>query len=254
MAYFHVTLRTGERDLHSGVYGGAALNAAHALIQTLDALVAHDGTLAEELRVGRAAPTEEELAGWQELPPGSEELADQGARPKDSRAAEDFYLRTFAEPAIDVNGIATGSPLLQKTVLPVEAIANVSMRLAPGQKVEEVVPVVERLLRDAAPDGAELEVELWSSSPPGLVPPDAKAIQLGLDAFEKALGVRPALIRTGGSLPIVPALADKGIPTVITGFGLPDSNIHSPNERLVAEYVPLGTAAARELFLAFAAL
>ena len=254
MAYFHLTLRTGDRDLHSGMYGGAALNAAHAMIRTLEGLVAHDGTLAEELRVGRVAPTDEELTGWRELPAGSDELADQGARPKDPRAAEDFYLRTFAEPAIDVNGIATGSPMLQKTVLPVEAIANVSMRLAPGQKVEEVAPVVERLLRESAPDGAELEVELWSSSPPGLVPPDAKAIQLGLDAFEKVLGVRPALIRTGGTLPIVPALADKGIPTVITGFGLPDSNVHSPNERLVAEYVPLGTAAARELFLAFAQL
>ena len=97
-------------------------------------------------------------------------------------------------------------------------------------------------------------MELWSSAAPGLVPPDATAVQLGLDAFEKALGTRPALIRTGGTLPIVPALADKGIPTVITGFGLPDSQIHSPNERLVAEYVPLGIAAARELFLAFAAL
>ncbi|HEV7641315.1 MAG TPA: M20/M25/M40 family metallo-hydrolase [Gaiellaceae bacterium] len=251
MAYFHVTLRTGERDLHSGMYGGAALNAAHAMIKTLDALVAHDGTLADELRVGRAEPTADELAGWQQLPAGADELADQGARPKDAQAAKDFYLRTFAEPAVDVNGISTGSPLLQKTVLPVEAIANVSIRLAPGQKVDEVAPVVKRLLREAAPEGADIEIEMWSSSPPGLVPPDAKAIQLGLDAFEKVLGVRPALIRSGGTLPIVPALADKGIPTVITGFGLPDSQIHSPNERLVAEYVPLGIAAARELFLAF---
>ena len=79
-------------------------------------------------------------------------------------------------------------------------------------------------------------------------------MQLGLDAFERVLGVRPALIRTGGTLPIVPALADKGIPTIITGFGLPDSNIHSPNERLLVEYVPLGIAAARELLLEFAAL
>jgi acetylornithine deacetylase/succinyl-diaminopimelate desuccinylase-like protein len=110
---------------------------------------------------------------------------------------------------------------------------------------------VERLLREAAPPGAELEVELWSAAPPGLVPPGSRAIQLGLDAFEKVLGVRPALVRSGGTLPIVPALSDKGIPTVITGFGLPDSNVHSPNERLVAEYVPLGTAAARELFLAY---
>jgi acetylornithine deacetylase/succinyl-diaminopimelate desuccinylase-like protein len=153
-----------------------------------------------------------------------------------------------------VNGIATGSPHLQKTVLPVEAVANVSIRLAPGQKVDEVAPVVERILRESAPAGADVDVELWSSSPPGLVPPDSKAIQLGLDAFELALGRRPALVRSGGTLPIVPALADKGIPTVITGFGLPDSQIHSPNERLVAEYVPAGIRAARELFLAFAQL
>jgi len=254
MAYFHVTLRTGERDLHSGMYGGAALNAAHAIMKALGGLVSHDGTLAEELRVGVVAPTAEELAGWSQLPAGADELAEQGARPKDARAADDFYLRTFAEPAIDVNGIQTGSPQLQKTVLPVEAIANVSMRLAPGQKVEEVAPIVERLLRESAPDGAELEIELWSSSPPGLVSPGSKAIQLGLDAFEKVLGVRPALIRSGGTIPLVAALADKDIPTVITGFGLPDSNVHSPNERLIAEYVPLGIAAARELFLAFAAL
>ena len=254
MAYFHVTLRTGERDLHSGMYGGAALNAAHALIKTLDALISHDGTLAEPLRKGIVAPTAEELADWAQLPPGAAELGDQGARAKDPRAAEDFYLRTFAEPSLDVNGIATGSPLLQKTVLPVEAVANISIRLAPGQRVDEIAPEVERLLRDAAPEGVDLEIALWSSSPPGLVPPDARAVQLGLDAFEKVLGRRPALIRTGGTLPIVPALADNGIPTVITGFGLPDSQIHSPNERLVAAYVPLGIAAARELFLAFAAL
>ena len=157
MAYFHVTVRTGERDLHSGMYGGAALNAAHALIRALDGLIAHDGTLAEALRVGTAAPTDEELDGWTQLPAGADELAEQGARPKDAAAAEDFYRRTFAEPAIDVNGIATGSPMLQKTVLPVEAVANVSIRLAPGQKVEEVAPVVERLLRESAPAGADVD-------------------------------------------------------------------------------------------------
>jgi acetylornithine deacetylase/succinyl-diaminopimelate desuccinylase-like protein len=216
----------------------------------LNGLVAHDGTLVDELRAGRAEPTADELAGWQALPAGSSELSDQGARPKDARAAEDFYLRTFAEPAIDVNGISTGSAQLQKTVLPVEAIANVSMRLAPGQKIDDVAPVVERLLRESAPEGTELVIERWSAAPPGLVPPDAKAIQLGLDAFEKVLGVRPALIRSGGTLPIVPALADKGIPAIITGFSLPDSNIHSPNERIPVEHLPLGVAAARELFLA----
>jgi acetylornithine deacetylase/succinyl-diaminopimelate desuccinylase-like protein len=254
MAYFHVTVRTGERDLHSGMYGGAALNAAHAVMQALSGVVARNGTLPEPLRRGIAPVTDEELAGWSELPAGAEELSDQGARPKDPDAARDFYRRTFAEPSLDVNGIHTGSPVLQKTVLPVEAVANVSIRLAPGQTVTEIAPEVERLLRAAAPEGADVHVELWSSSPPGLVSPDAKAVQLGLDAFERVVGRRPALIRSGGTIPILAALADRGIPTIVTGFGLPDSQLHSPNERLVAEYVPLGIAAARELFLAFADL
>jgi acetylornithine deacetylase/succinyl-diaminopimelate desuccinylase-like protein len=254
MAYFHLTVRTGAKDLHSGIYGGAALNAAHALATMVTALVARDGRLAEPLRRGIVPPTAEELRGWAQLPPGGGELEAQGARPMDPRAAEEFYLRTFAEPALDVNGFESGSPHLQKTVLPVEAVANLSIRLAPGQRVEEIAPEVERLLREAAPEGAELEIERWSSSPPGLIPPDAKAIQLGLEAFERVFGVRPALVRSGGTLPIVPALTDKGIPVIVTGLGLPDSNIHSPNERLVAEHVPRGIAVASEVFRSFAAL
>ena len=254
MAYLHVTLRTGERDLHSGLFGGGALNAAHALIHTLGAVVAVDGRLAEPLRQGIAPPSEEELASWRELPAGGGELADQGARPADARAAEEFYLRTFAEPALDVNGIDTGSPHLEKTVLPVHAVANVSIRLAPGQQVELIADALRRLLHEAAPAGAELDVELLSTARPGIVPPDAKAIKLGLGAFERAIGVRPLLIRSGGSLPIVAALADKGIPTVITGFSLPSANLHSPNERLLAEYVPRGIGAARALFEEFGAL
>ena len=79
-------------------------------------------------------------------------------------------------------------------------------------------------------------------------------MQLGLAAFEKTFGRRPLLVRSGGTLPIVPALVDKGIPTIITGFALPESSIHSPNERLLAEYVPLGLETARELFRSLAGL
>jgi acetylornithine deacetylase/succinyl-diaminopimelate desuccinylase-like protein len=254
LIYFHLTVRTGDRDLHSGLFGGAALNAAHALARIIDGVVAHDGRLAEPLRKGLVLPTEAELAGWKELPGGPHELESHGAEPADGLAADEFYVRTVVEPALDFNGIESGSPHLQKTVLPVVAEANLSIRLAPGQKVDEIAPEVERLLREAAPEGATLEIDLLSSSPPGLVPPDSKAIQLGVQAFERTVGARPVLIRSGGTLPIVPALTDKGIPTVITGFGLPDSNLHSPNERLLAEHVPLGIAASRELLLSFAAL
>jgi len=248
LAYFHLTLRTGVTDLHSGMYGGAALNAAHALIRTLDALIASDGRLAEPLREGLIPPTELELAGWRELPAGASELADQGARPADVQAANEFYLRTFAEPALDVNGIETGSPHLQKTVLPVQAHANISIRLAPGQDPDVIAVTLERMLQEAAPLGADLTVERLSSARPGVVPPDAPAIQHGLDAFERVLGVRPLLIRSGGTLPIVAALSDKGIASIITGFSLPDANIHAPNEKMLARYIPLGIDTARALF------
>ena len=255
MAYFHVKLRTGARDLHSGMFGGAALNALHALMQTLQAVLpGPDGLLPEPLRAGIAPPTEDELSAWRSLQPGPEVLSDQGARPADVTAAEEFYVRTWAGAAVDVHGIQGGSPILQKTVLPVFAEANLSIRLAPGQDVDGISAAMEQLLRDALPAGAELELERWAFSPPGLVAPDEPAVQLGLDAFERVLGVRPLLVRSGGSLPIVPALEEKGVPTVITGFDLPEGNIHSPNERMLLEYLPLGVAAARELFLSYAAL
>jgi acetylornithine deacetylase/succinyl-diaminopimelate desuccinylase-like protein len=254
LVYFHLRVRTGRRDLHSGIYGGAALNALHALNQCLSAVLARDGRLPEPLRAGIAEPTAQELGGWSELTNGAGELAGQGARPSDTKAGDEFYVRTFAEPALDVNGIEGGSPQLQKTVLPVLAEANLSIRLAPGQDPGEIAPRVERLLREAAPEGADLELEILASSRPGLVDPESPAVQLGLQAFERALGTRPLLVRSGGTLPIIPALADKGIPTVMTGFALPDSNIHSPNENILVDYVPLGVAASRELFKAFAAL
>jgi acetylornithine deacetylase/succinyl-diaminopimelate desuccinylase-like protein len=252
LVYFHVSVRTGERDLHSGLFGGAALNAAHALMETLQGVLpGENGRLSDELRAGVVPPTEEELAAWKQLTSGSGVLVESGARPADARATDDFYLRTWAEPAVDVNGIVAGEPHLQKTVLPVRADANVSIRLAPGQDPDEIAPVFERLVRAGAPEGADVDVERWSSSPAGLIPPDAPAIQLGLDAFERAIGARPLLIRVGGTLPIVPALAAKGIPTVLTGFDLPEGNIHSPNERLLVEHIPLAVAAATELFRAF---
>jgi acetylornithine deacetylase/succinyl-diaminopimelate desuccinylase-like protein len=252
--YFHVTVRTGGFDLHSGLFGGAALNATHALVQILSAVQQREGRLPEPLRAGIVPPTEEERAAWSELVAGPQMLADSDAQPVDPRAGEEFYLRTTAEPALDVNGVAGGSPVLQKTVLPVEAEANLSIRLAPGQDVEEIAAAVERLLRDALPAGAELDVQRLASGPAGLVPPDAPAVKLAQDAFEATMGRRPLLVRSGGTLPIVPALSDKGIATIVTGFATPESSIHSPNERLLAEYLPLGIETAKELYRRLAAL
>src|SRR5262245_37423518 len=100
LCYFHLKVRTGARDLHSGMYGGAAMNAMHALVQTLTAVLPVGGRLPEPLRAGIASPTAEELASWAALPSGAHELESQGARPSDPSAAEEFYLRTWAEPAL----------------------------------------------------------------------------------------------------------------------------------------------------------
>jgi acetylornithine deacetylase/succinyl-diaminopimelate desuccinylase-like protein len=250
LLYFHVRVRTGSADLHSGVFGGAALNGIHALMQALAPALA----VPPELRAGIVEPTDAEVASWDELDPGGDVLADAGARPMDVGAAAEFYRRTLAGPSVEVNGIVGGEPLLQKTVLPIAAEANVSIRLAPGQDTEETTAAFERLVRAAAPEGAEVEIERWSAAPAGLIPPDAPPVRLAQDAFERVLGRRPLLLRSGGTLPIVPALADKGVPTILSGFAIPGAGIHSPNERLLVRYIPLGVAAARETLLEFASL
>ncbi len=253
LAAFDIRVRTGARDLHSGMYGNAGLNAIHALMAVLEALLPQDGRLPEALRAGITAPTDDELADWGALQPGVEVLQEAAVSPYDERAADEFYLRTWAEPSVDVNGIQAGK-MVRNTTLVAFAEANFTVRLAPGQNLETVSAAVRKLVEEATPPGATVELVQDDSANPGLVAPDSPAIQLGLDAFERALGVRPVLTRSGGTLPIMPALADQQIPTILTGFGLNESNVHSPNERLLVEYVPLGIAAAHELFVELAKL
>ena len=251
---FDVKVRTGERDLHSGMYGGAALNAVHVLMRLFESVLAGpDGRLPEPLRQGIVPPSAEELEAWAQLPPGSDELSGQGARALDANAAAEFYVRTWAEPSADVNGILGGKPGMRNTTLSVQASGEFTIRLAPGQDVDTIGAAAEKLVRAAAPEGAEVEIE-WAGSPPSLFRADSLAIQLGLDAFEKVLGVRPLLVRSGGTLPIMRALADKGIPTILTGFGLPESNVHSPNEKFLVRYFEQGVDTAAELYTALGAL
>jgi acetylornithine deacetylase/succinyl-diaminopimelate desuccinylase-like protein len=254
IAYFHVRVRTGEKDLHSGVFGGAAMNASHVLIQVLSAVLPRDGAVPEPLRAGIVRPSDEEIESWSALEPGAQVLAAQGARPADPRAAADYYLRTCVEPAVDVHGVVGGEPKLQKTVIGVEAEANVSIRLVPGQDEKAIAAEMERLMREAAPEGADVEIELTASGPAALVRPDDPAIKLGQDAFERVIGARPLLIRIGGSLPVMTALENRQIPTILSGFDLPDGNIHSPNERMPVEHIALGVETAKELFRSLAGL
>ena len=251
MLYFHLRVRTGTTDMHSGMFGAAALNATHALVAALASVVpGPDGYLPDELRAGATPPSEEELAAWARLPAGDEQLSQYGATPIAPGAGDDFYLRTFADTSLDVNGIASGSPDLVKTVLPVEARANVSIRLAPGQDPDAIRAVFERLVRAAVPAGAELEITLKNSARPALTPTDAPALRLAGDAFEKVVGARPLLVRTGGTLPIYAGLVARGLPTLATGFGIEsECNVHAPNENVPEDALEIGVATMREVFV-----
>jgi acetylornithine deacetylase/succinyl-diaminopimelate desuccinylase-like protein len=252
---FDLEVTTGERDLHSGMFGGAALNAIHVLMACFAAVTAgENGLLPEPLRQGIVPATAEELESWKALPAGDDELKLAGARALDPGAGGfELLRRTLAEPSADVNGIIGGKPGVRNTTLSVHAAGEITIRLAPGQQVDVIGAAAEKLMRDAAPAGADIEI-VWKGVPAGLMRPDAPPIQLGVDAFEQVLGVRPLLVRSGGTLPIVPALEAKGIPTIITGFGLPESNVHSPNEKFLYRYFDEGIDTAAALFTALGRL
>jgi acetylornithine deacetylase/succinyl-diaminopimelate desuccinylase-like protein len=245
-------VRTGDRDLHSGHYGGTALNAIHALAQALTAVLPRDGRLPEPLRAGVQRPDDDEAAGWSELPPGREELERVGAVPLDPRAAEEFYDRVFVEPSLDVTGILGGKPGLRNTTLVSRASAGVTIRVAPGQDAEAVASAAKALLRDALPAGATLEIEAELTQP-AVLPRDSEAVRLGREAFARVFGRSPLIVRAGGTLPILASLARRGIPTVMAGLALPESHTHSPNERMLLETFPLGVDAARETYQALGA-
>jgi acetylornithine deacetylase/succinyl-diaminopimelate desuccinylase-like protein len=245
-------VRTGERDLHSGHYGGTALNAIHALAQALTALFPRDGRLPETLREGVAPPSEEEVAGWRELPPGAEELERVGAVPLDPTAAEEFYVRAFVEPSLDVTGIVGGKPGLRNTTLVSRASAGVTIRVAPGQDPGKLAAAAERLLREALPVGATLDVQA-ELTPPAVLPRGTAALGVAREAFGRVFGRPPLIVRAGGTLPVLATLAERRIPTVMTGLALPDSHTHSPNERMLLETFSLGVAAARETYRALGA-
>lgn len=245
MVFAHLEVRTGERNAHSGMYGGAALNAFHALHRILAAVLpGADGRLPAELRAGIEPPAPAELAGWASLPGGARQLAEIGARPADAEAASEFHVRTTADASLDVHHVSGGEV---RTIVPPVARADLSVRLAPGQDPVAIGGALERLLRAALPDGAELKLSCDLASPSRFDPADP-ALRLAAAAMGRALGTAPAVVRTGGSLPILASFMERGIPAVVSGFGLPQDNIHAPDESYAIASLDMGRRSARALY------
>ena len=238
-------VRTGGRPVHSGLYGGAALNAFHALHEALAAVLpGADGRLPEELRAGIEPPTPDELATWDALPDGARVLAEAGARPADPTAGAEFHTRTMADAALDVHRIAGGEA---RTIVPPVASCDLSVRIAPGQDPREIAGAVEALLRAALPEGAELELSTSLASP-SLFDPGSAPLRIAHGALARACGREPVLLRSGGTLPILASFAERGIPAIVSGFGLPEDNFHAPDESFSLAGLELGRRAARALY------
>jgi acetylornithine deacetylase/succinyl-diaminopimelate desuccinylase-like protein len=250
LAGAQVRIRTGTRELHSGIYGGVAANPVHELHRVLGALVDLPAAFSE----GIAPVSQAERDGWSTLVPGAEEMKRGGVTPSDPSAAAEFYDRTWAGPSLTIHSVGSGDPTLHKTSIQTEARASLSIRLAPGQDAAALSEVLERTLRDACPDHAELDLEMWPPGEPAWMDPSEPALRAAFDAVERATGVRPLAVRSGGSIPVAAAFTARGIPTVLTGFGVDSDNIHSPNERLEVRRFEWALSSAREIYLALAAL
>jgi acetylornithine deacetylase/succinyl-diaminopimelate desuccinylase-like protein len=251
MVMVNISVRTAPRDLHSGMYGGSVLNALH-VVHGMIAQVAPgaDGVLREELRAGIEPPSPAEIESWQRLKSGDELLSEVGGRPLSPQAGRDYYLRNGADASLDVNEIVGGEP---RTVVPAAARATLSLRLAPRQRPEEMRQVMERLLRSAVPDGAEVDFD-WHVAEPALSDPESAPVRLSAEALTRACGVQAVLLRSGGSIPAVAELINHGIPTVVSGFSLPDDAFHAPDESYSLRSLELGEASARELYVALTGL
>jgi acetylornithine deacetylase/succinyl-diaminopimelate desuccinylase-like protein len=250
-----VEVRTARADLHSGLYGGSVLNALHVLTGVLTAVMPDaDGLVPEVLREGIAAPTETELESWAELSPGGDVISAVGGRPLVADSGDRYYVRNWADVSVDVHGIEGGDANQVRTMVPSFAHAKLSIRLAPGQSAGVIAPRFEELMLAAAPPGADVRVEMLSTGEPAMFDPESPPLRLAAEALTNACGRDAVIVRSGGSIPVLAALAERDIPTVLSGFALPEDAIHAPDESYRLESLTLGRRAARALYQRLASL
>jgi acetylornithine deacetylase/succinyl-diaminopimelate desuccinylase-like protein len=236
LIYLEIEATGPARDLHSGMYGGAAPNAVYGLIELLaKAKDAHGHIQIPGIYDDVAAPAPSETASWKRLPFSEEEfLKDEvGSTALTGEPDQPVLNRIWARPTFEVHGIAGGfTGAGAKTVIPAKAVAKVSLRLVPNQNPTKILTAVENWVKHNTPQGIRTEVRVLSAGPAISVKPDHPAIHVAAEAFASMLGRPTVFVRSGGSIPIVGEFAAHlGIPTVLMAFGLPDDGLHSPNEK-----------------------
>jgi acetylornithine deacetylase/succinyl-diaminopimelate desuccinylase-like protein len=236
LCYAEIAVRTLQRDLHSGAYGGVAPNAIETLVRILAGLKDEDGEiLIPKVYKAVEAPSKQELKTWRKLPFDKEKFLQEEVTGTALTGLKDHsvFERVWALPTFEIHGIRGGfTGDGAKTVIPAAATAKVSLRLVPGQRYEKVARQLQRAVAALAPKWADVKVTVLHGGDPVRVDVDHPAFDVLNEAFEEVVGRRAVQVRSGGSIPIVPELGLAGAPVILTGIGLPDDGLHSPNEKL----------------------
>ena len=246
--YGELIVRTGRTDLHSGVYGGNVRNAVEEAARLVAALKDADGrVIVPGFYEGVAVPAETELASWRTLPFDVEKYREKEAQVFALHGDPDYGLleRVWCRPTLEIHGIRGGfTGEGAKTVIPCEAVVKLSARLVPDQDPHHCVAMLTQHLAAITPAGVETQFRLLHSAPAALVDADSPFVQKCAAAMSEAFGAPTVYMRSGGSIPIVGLFAGKlGIPSVLAGFGLPDDNLHAPNEKIHLPNLTRGLAA-----------
>jgi acetylornithine deacetylase/succinyl-diaminopimelate desuccinylase-like protein len=245
LIYLEIEAQGPARDLHSGLYGGAAPNAVYGLVQLLAKMKDAEGRiLIPGIYSEVAEPAEEEKASWAKLPFSEAEFLahEVGSASLTGEPERTVLERVWSRPTLEVHGIAGGfTGTGAKTVIPATATAKVSLRLVPDQKPEHIIQLVEDFVAANTPPGIRAAVRVLSYSPGLVVDPSHPAMDVAAQAFTELMGAETVFIRSGGSIPIVGEFHEHlGIPTILMGFGLPDDGLHSPNEKFKLDNYYLG--------------
>ena len=239
LAYVEVELTGPQHDLHSGIYGGAVHNPIHVLSELIAGLHDENGRITipgfydnvRELSV-------EERAELTKIPFDREAWLEEAAVTTAWGEKEYTIIeRISARPTLDVNGIWGGyTEPGAKTVLPSKAHAKISMRLVPDQSHERIAQLITAHLQNIAPPTVTVKVQNLHGGAGAIIRRDSPEMQAAFDAYAATFGREPVFIREGGSIPVVAVFQEElGIETIMLGFGLPDDNLHAPNEKF---YLP----------------
>jgi len=236
LVYTEIEAQGAKTDLHSGVYGGAAPNAIFGLIEIISKLKDENGKiLIPGFYDAVQKPTDDELKAWDRLPFSEDEYrkAEVGSDVLTGEPGYSVLYRTWARPTLEVHGIVGGfiAPGA-KTVIPARASAKVSMRLVPNQDADDIFKKYSDYVQKITPKGIKTSIKIHSKGPACVVNTNNKYAHAAVEAMHEIFNKDAVYIRSGGSIPIVTQFdKDLNIPSIMMGMGLPDDNLHAPNEK-----------------------